>query len=75
MAYSGISWAEIFSKYHSGTYVNQWMVMDLRKFKAGSKPLAKFLIVLEEVPGYIHYEDMTELFVVSLLLCCAQHVC
>jgi hypothetical protein len=59
LAYSGVSWAEIFAEYHSGTYVNQWMVLDLRKFKPGQDPLPKFLTVLEEVPGYIRFEDMT----------------
>lgn len=59
MSHSGTSWADIFSQFHSGTYVNQWMVMDFKRFTPGQDPLTGFLTVLEEVPGYIHYEDMT----------------
>lgn len=64
LAHSGQSWAEIFSLFHSGTYVNQWMVLDFKKFTSGTDPQTGFLTVLEEVPGYIHYEDMTEVLVV-----------
>lgn len=32
-------------------------------------PQTGFLTVLEEVPGYIHYEDMTEVLVVRLRVC------
>ena len=65
LAHSGKSWAQIFSMHHSGTYANQWMVLDYQKFTAGSPPKPHFLTVLEEVPGYIHYEDMTSKLIVS----------
>jgi hypothetical protein len=62
LAHSGKSWAKIFSLHHSGTYANQWMVLDYSKFTPGSPPQNHFLTVLEEVPGYMHYEDMTPKF-------------
>lgn len=65
LAHSGTSWAQIFSLYHSGTYVNEWMALDFRKFTPGQDPEPQFLTVLEEVPGYIRYEDMTEVLIVS----------
>eukprot|EP01034_Spumella_vulgaris_P030526 gene30526-37762_t len=59
LATDGQSWAETFSLYASGTYVNQWMVIDFDRFVPFSDPLPGFLTVLEEVPGYIHFEDLT----------------
>lgn len=66
LAHSGKAWSEIFSLFHSGTYVNQWMILDFKKFVNGSDPASGFLTVLEEVPGYIHFEDVTETLVVSI---------
>lgn len=60
VAKTGYNWAETFSRYHSGTYTNQWMVLDLPLFTSGSSPSSGFLTVFEEVPGLVHYEDQTE---------------
>lgn len=59
MSKTGADWAENFSRYHSGTYTNQWMIMDLTLFTPGSDPQPGFFTVVEEVPGLIHAEDMT----------------
>lgn len=59
LAHTGKNWAQVYSLYHSGTYVNQWMVLDFHKFIPGNDPTSGFLTVLEEVPGFIHFEDMT----------------
>jgi hypothetical protein len=59
MATSGADWAVHFSRYHSGTYTNQWMVLDLNLFTPSQPLVAGFLTVVEEVPGLVHVEDMT----------------
>jgi hypothetical protein len=63
LAANGADWATHFSRYHSGTYTNQWMVLDLKLFTPGSNPQTGFLTVLEEVPGLIHVEDKTSVLV------------
>ena len=60
LAKDGHNWAELFSEYQSGTYTNQWMVLDLTKFTPAKTPQRGFLTVLEEVPGRVHWEDMTD---------------
>lgn len=59
MAMNGESWATVFSRYASGTYTNQWQVGDMNRFTAGSPPETGFFTVVEEIPGKVHFEDMT----------------
>ena len=53
LATDGNSWAELFSYEHSGTYNNEWQVVDLEKFTPGTKPRegTGLLTILEELPG------------------------
>lgn len=60
LATSAPRWAETFSKSPSGTYNNQWMVLDVQKFNPGTKPPADTFWVLEEVPGRIKSKDSTD---------------
>lgn len=60
LASTGREWAETFSQYHSGTYTNQWMILDLNRFTPSKLPVHGFLTILEEVPGRVHWEDMTD---------------
>jgi len=60
LATSGRQWAGNFSAHNSGTYNNQWMVVDYKRFKSGDKTLREDLLwVLEQIPGHIHAEDVT----------------
>lgn len=63
LATSGKDWAAVFDKYHSGTYTNQWMVLDFGRFVPGSAPKADFFTVYEEVPTFSQYEDQTDALV------------
>jgi len=56
---SGAEWSQYFTKYHSGTYTNQWMVLDLALFQPGNVPPSGFFSVTEEVPGLIVSQDQT----------------
>lgn len=58
MASSGAQWASIFSLHNSGTYNNQYMIIDYKKFNQTLEP--GFLTILEQLPHLIHYEDKTE---------------
>ncbi|XP_040576253.1 putative phospholipase B-like 2 [Lepeophtheirus salmonis] len=60
LARSGGHWVSVFSKRNSGTYNNQWMVVDYKRFKPGEKIIRPGLLwVLEQIPGRIHYTDVT----------------
>ncbi|XP_056088587.1 putative phospholipase B-like 2 [Rhinichthys klamathensis goyatoka] len=61
LADSGPAWADIFSQYNSGTYNNQWMVVDYKLFVPGKgyTQLGLFT-VLEQIPGMIETADRTE---------------
>lgn len=60
LAYSGSDWSKLFSKHNSGTYNNEWMIIDYKMFYPG-KPLQDGLLtVLEQIPGLIHWEDKTD---------------
>ena len=61
LAHNGKSWTDLFSKHNSGTYNNQWMVLDYKQFKPG-QPIngtKGLLYVLEQMPGYVDSADMT----------------
>ncbi len=60
LAKIGKDWADIYAQQNSGTYNCEWMILDYNKFSAGSKPKAGFFTMIEQVPGKIHQEDMTE---------------
>ncbi|KAI6209373.1 Calpain-5 [Aphelenchoides besseyi] len=60
MARSGREWCSIFGRKNSGTYNNQWVVLDYKRFTP-NKPLIDYglLYVLEQLPGKIVYADQT----------------
>ncbi|XP_008280257.1 putative phospholipase B-like 2 [Stegastes partitus] len=61
LASTGKQWAEIFSKYNSGTYNNQWMIVDYNHFTPGKTDIKEELfVVLEQIPGLTVYTDKTE---------------
>ncbi|XP_061674338.1 putative phospholipase B-like 2 [Syngnathoides biaculeatus] len=61
LAVTAKAWAQLFSKYNSGTYNNQWMIVDYNNFAPGKTDIVEDLfVVLEQIPGQIVYTDKTE---------------
>lgn len=60
MAHSGQEWSETFQTHASGTYVNQYMVVDFKLFSPGAALRNGTLWVTEEIPGLIVHADQTE---------------
>ena len=61
MATSGKEWTEIFAHHNSGTYNNQWMVLDLNKFTPKKSLPNGTLYILEQIPGQVGVRDATEI--------------
>ncbi|XP_033747259.1 putative phospholipase B-like 2 [Pecten maximus] len=59
LASVGKEWGEIFSQRNSGTYNNQWMIVDYKQFVPGKTDVKGLLYVLEQIPGLIVFDDLT----------------
>jgi len=60
LARTGEEWVQIFSQYNSGTYNNQWTVLDYKLFNPGQElPNQNVVWVLEQVPGFTESRDVT----------------
>ncbi|XP_034046900.1 phospholipase B-like 1 [Thalassophryne amazonica] len=60
LAHTGEEWAKIFSTHNSGTYNNQYMVLDRNKVKLGHSVDDGALTVVEQIPGLVEYSDQTQ---------------
>jgi len=63
VADSGKEWTTEFIKENSGTYNNEYIVLDSKKFQRGVKPTSDLLWMIEQYPTVYHSEDITERFV------------
>ncbi|XP_045152636.1 putative phospholipase B-like 2, partial [Echinops telfairi] len=60
LALDGATWADVFKKFNSGTYNNQWMIVDYKAFVPGeSNPGSRVLTILEQIPGMVVVADKT----------------
>ncbi|KAF7647135.1 hypothetical protein LDENG_00176970 [Lucifuga dentata] len=60
LAHTGEEWAKTFSMYNSGTYNNQYMVLDRSKVKLGHSVDDGALTVVEQIPGLVEYSDQSQ---------------
>jgi hypothetical protein len=63
LSLNGKDWTNIFAKHNSGTYCNQYMVVDMKLFVPGEGPLQDFLWIIEVAPGITESQDVTEKFI------------
>jgi hypothetical protein len=61
LAHSAPEWAAVFSQYNSGTYNNQYPVINVGAFQPGKALPDDLLWVVEQIPGTVVAGDATEL--------------
>ena len=60
LATNGKEWTDLVSLYNSGTYNNQWMVIDYSKMREDGTLKNGALWVLEQLPGQVWAADQTD---------------
>jgi len=60
MATNGKEWVDAFAMYNSGTYNNQWIVVDYKLFVPKQPLVANTLWIAEQIPGYVISADKTD---------------
>jgi len=63
MASSGEEWSAIFAQYNSGTYNNQWIIVDNKVFTPGVPIQKGTLWICEQIPGYVVSADKSDTLV------------
>eukprot|EP00708_Paratrimastix_pyriformis_P002162 GAFH01000901.1.p2 GENE.GAFH01000901.1~~GAFH01000901.1.p2 ORF type:complete len:623 (-),score=276.17 GAFH01000901.1:555-2198(-) len=63
LAVDGQGWYGNFSKVNSGTYNNQYMVIDHKLFDIGMRPKAGFVWAIEQMPGLMIGVDRTQMLI------------
>lgn len=58
-ARTGPEWHQIFKQHASGTYVNQYMVVNFNLFRPHSALPDELLWIIEEIPGLVQGSDQT----------------
>jgi len=65
MASTARQWMDDFGLYNSGTYNNQWIVVDYKAFQPGQTLTSGVLWIGEQIPGYFVTSDITEILYAS----------
>eukprot|EP00298_Acanthocystis_sp_HF-20_P006656 c16443_g1_i2.p1 GENE.c16443_g1_i2~~c16443_g1_i2.p1 ORF type:complete len:587 (+),score=244.62 c16443_g1_i2:32-1762(+) len=61
LARSAEDWGDIFSVYNSGTYNNQFMIVDFNLFVPKGPISPRTLIVCEQIPGIVKCQDLSDM--------------
>ena len=58
----GYSWTQVFSKYNSGTYNNQFQILDLKLIDTEKKTISPgALYIVEQLPGSCDVQEVTDI--------------
>ena len=62
MSESAKEWTEIFSQYNSGTYNNQYIILDTKNIEFGNYTKIKenVLMIVEQLPGFLEVNDVSD---------------
>jgi hypothetical protein len=61
LASNSEDWIKLFARYNSGTYNNQFMVVDLKKVDLRRRTMDNGTFwIIEQLPGYVQSKDMTQ---------------
>lgn len=60
---SAEEWTKEYIKENSGTYNDQYLVLDTKKFEIGVEPKKDLLWMIEQMPGTYRSQDMTQILV------------
>lgn len=66
VAKNGSDWAKTFIRHNSGTYNNQYVIVDSNKFVRFEKPTTDLLWIVEQFPGLYRMTDVTSQLVEDL---------
>ena len=60
---SGKEWVNIFKKYNSGTYNNQFQILDMKKIDLNNQKVedSDVLWIIEQLPNYTEEHDVTQI--------------
>ncbi|XP_065301953.1 putative phospholipase B-like 2 [Dermacentor albipictus] len=61
LATSGREWADLFAKKNSGTYNNQYVIVDYKLFKPGTAIGENTLWIVEQMPGVMRQKDVSDI--------------
>jgi hypothetical protein len=59
----GREWTDVFIQHNSGTYNNEYLVVDAKKFERFEKPAQDLLWIIEQYPGVYRSQDITSVLV------------
>eukprot|EP01084_Bolivina_argentea_P135746 239147_1 len=58
---TGPQWVNTFTRYNSGTYNNQWIILNYNLFKSGEPLKDNILWIAEQIPGNVSCLDVTNI--------------